>query len=383
MKLIHLADLHLGKRVNEFSMIEDQEYILRRILEITDDEQPDALLIAGDVYDKAIPSEEAMRLWDRFLIALAGRHIPVLAISGNHDSAVRFADHSALVEENEIYLCPAYQRRIPVHTFQDEYGPVNVYFLPFIRPAVVRAFFPEEQISDYTDAVRVALSASDVDRKERNVLLSHQFVTGAVTCESEEVNVGGLSNVDVSVYEAFDYVALGHLHGPQSVGRETVRYSGTPLKYSFSEKDHKKSVTVVELKEKGQTVIRTIPLKPLHDLRQIRGSFEEVSEGAKEAVKEATGAENDYLKVVLTDEEDVISALSKLRAYYPNIMELSYDNRRTRENRIIREAADVDHKSPLELFEDFFEIQNNQPFNEEQRAYVTDLIHEIWEGEDV
>ena len=371
MKLIHLSDLHLGKRVNEFSMLEDQEFILLRILKIVEEEAPDGVLIAGDVYDKSVPSEDAMKLWDRFLIALADRQIPVFAISGNHDSAVRFSDHGALVEGRGIHLSPAYEGVIPMYTLTDEFGPVNIYLLPFVRPAQVRSFFPEEKITDYTDAVRTALSKAPVNLEERNILLSHQFVTGASCCDSEEVNVGGLANVDASVYASFDYVALGHIHGPQWVSRETIRYSGTPLKYSFSEKDHKKSVTVLELKEKGNVLIRTIPLKPKHEMREIRGTFEEVI---------SQEANEDYVKVVLTDEEEVMEAMGKLRHVYPNIMELSYDNRRTRNNQVIRDLADVDHKSPVELFEEFYEIQNNQPMDDEQRRFVTDLIEKIWGG---
>ncbi len=375
MKLIHLADLHLGKRVNEFPMIEDQEYILLKILGIIDEEKPDGILIAGDVYDKSVPSEEAMRLWDDFLVRLAERRIPVFAISGNHDSAVRFADHGKLVDVTGIHLAPGYNGTIPSYTVQDEHGPVHIYLLPFIKPVMVRSYFEGEEIRDYTDACRVVIENAEVNTSERNVLVAHQFVAGAERCESEE-NVGGLDNVSVDVFAPFDYVALGHLHGPQKVGRDAVRYAGSPLKYSFSEKDHHKSVTVVELGEKGDVTIRTVPLVPKHDLREIRGSYMELT---AKSTYEGTDTE-DYIHAVLTDEEDVLDAMARLRSIYPNIMKLTYDNRRTRTNAEVSGAVDVENKSPLELFSEFYALQNNQEMNEEQRTMVNDMIVSIWEA---
>ncbi len=375
MKLIHLSDLHLGKRVNEFSMLEDQKFILKRILGIINDEKPDGVLIAGDIYDRSVPSEEAMQIWDSFLISLAEKKVPIFAISGNHDSAIRFADHSALVEATGIHLSPAYDGNTAKYTLEDNEGKVNIYLLPFVKPANVRAVFPEETIETYTDACRVAIAHMEVDEKDRNVILAHQFVTGATRCESEEVVVGGLDNVDASVFEAFDYVALGHIHGKQSIGRESVRYCGTPLKYSFSEKDHKKSVTVVELGKKGEVQIREVPLVPLHDLREIRGTYSELT---AKSFYEGT-AVDDYMHAVLTDEEDVIDAMAKLRIIYPNLMKLSYDNKRTRTNQVIPDVEDVEKKSPLELFAEFYEIQNNQDLSEEQKAFVGGCIEEIWE----
>ncbi len=375
MKFIHLSDLHIGKRVNEFSMLEDQKFILKRILGIINDEKPDGVLIAGDIYDRSVPSEEAMQIWDSFLISLAEKKVPVFAISGNHDSAIRFADHSALVEATGIHLSPAYDGNTAKYTLEDNEGKVNIYLLPFVKPANVRAVFPEETIETYTDACRVAIAHMEVDEKDRNVILAHQFVTGATRCESEEVVVGGLDNVDASVFEAFDYVALGHIHGKQSIGRESVRYCGTPLKYSFSEKDHKKSVTVVELGKKGEVQIREVPLVPLHDLREIRGTYSELT---AKSFYEGT-AVDDYMHAVLTDEEDVIDAMAKLRIIYPNLMKLSYDNKRTRTNQVITDVEDVEKKSPLELFAEFYEIQNNQDLSEEQKAFVGGCIEEIWE----
>lgn len=377
MKFIHLSDLHLGKRVNEFSMIEDQQYILTKIINVIDDEKPDGILIAGDVYDRSVPTEEAMQLWDDFLNRLAKRKLQVFAISGNHDSAVRFSDHSKLVDLAGIHLSPVYNGHIETCSLEDEYGKVNIYMLPFIKPIIVKQLFPEEDIADYTDACHVAIKNMNVDEKDRNILIAHQFVTGATRCESEEVVVGGLDNVDASVFDSFDYVALGHIHGKQKIGRETVRYCGTPLKYSFSEKNHQKSITVVDLNEKGSVEIREIPLVPMHDMREIRGTYEELT-----AKKNYEGtATDDYIHAVLTDEEDVLDAVGKLRVIYPNLMKLSYDNKRTNENRVFVDASDVDNKSPLELFEEFFETQNNQPMSEEQKDFTMELIESIWRDE--
>jgi exonuclease SbcD len=379
MKLIHISDLHLGKRVNEFSMIEDQKYILLKIINIIDEVKPDGVIIAGDVYDKSVPSEEAVELWDEFLNLLAKRHLQVYAISGNHDSAVRFSEHSRIVDMAGIHLSPVYHGKLSQYSFSDDYskdfGDVNIFMLPFVKPAHVRIFYPDADIEDYTDAVKVALeNGAEIDKSKRNILIAHQFVTGANRCESEEITIGGLDNVDVSVFDDFDYVALGHIHGPQFVGRETVRYSGTPLKYSFSEKDHNKSVTVIELKEKGNIVIEKIPLVPAKDMRQIKGSYEALTDKKS---YEGTNTD-DYIHAVLTDEEDIPDAISKLRIIYPNLMRLTYDNKRTRENRIVEAAVDVDSKSPIELFEEFYEMQNNQEMSDEQKELVQGLIEDIW-----
>ena len=375
MKLIHLSDLHIGKRVNEISMIEDQEYILTRILQIIDQERPNAVLIAGDVYDKSVPSAEAVTLFDDFLVRLSRREVPVLIISGNHDSPERLSFGGRLMESKGIHISPVYDGTVKSVTLEDQYGPVHFWLLPFVKPAHVRRYFPEAQIESYTDACRVAVEHMAVDPQERNVLLLHQFVTGAATCESEEISVGGTDNVDASVFDDFDYVALGHIHGPQNIGSNRIRYCGTPLKYSFSEEDHHKSVTVVNLGEKGQLELQLQPLIPRRELRSIRGTFARITD---KAFYESTET-GDYLHILLTDEEDVPEALGKLRLIYPNIMKLSYDNTRTRTNHIIDGAADVKRKSPLQLFEELYEIQNNQPMSDEQRAFTRELIESIWE----
>ena len=376
MKLIHLSDLHIGKRVNEISMIEDQEYILLQILQIVDEEKADAVLIAGDVYDKSVPSAEAVMLFDDFLFRLAKRKIPTLIISGNHDSPERLAFGNRLLEQGGIHISSVYDGSVQSVTLTDSHGEVVFWLMPFIKPAHVKRFFPEAGIESYTDACRVAVEKMQIDFQKRNVLLTHQFVTGAATCESEELSVGGSDNVDASVFEGFDYVALGHIHGPQNIGSNRIRYCGTPLKYSVSEAQHLKSVTVVNLGAKGELELQLRPLVPKRDLRQIRGTFAEVTD---KAFYEGTATE-DYIHVVLTDEEDVPEAVGKLRLIYPNLMHLRYDNTRTRTNQIIDGAQDVQRKSQLELFEELYQQQNNQPMSQEQRAFIQELIESVWEG---
>ena len=375
MKLIHLSDLHIGKRVNEVSMIEEQEHILAQILNIVDAEQPGAVLISGDVYDKSVPSAEAVTLFDDFLFQLAQRKLQVFIISGNHDSAERLAFGGRLMEGKGIHLAPAYNGCVAPITLQDEYGDIHFWLLPFVKPIHVKRFYPDAGIETYTDACRVAVEQMNVGVTERNVLLTHQFVTGSVTCDSEEISVGGSDNVDAAVFADFDYVALGHIHGPQNIGSERIRYCGTPLKYSFSEAGHKKSVTVAELEEKGSFRMHTVPLIPAHDLREIRGTYEEVT---ARSFYENTAVE-DYLHITLTDEEDVPEAVARLRVIYPNLMKLSYDNTRTRSNASIDGAVDVQSKSPLELFGELYALQNNQPMSEIQQEFMGKLIETIWE----
>ena len=376
MKLIHLSDLHIGKRVNEVSMIEDQAYILTRIIQLIDVHRPDALLISGDVYDKSVPSAEAVTLFDDFLCRLAERKLPVMIISGNHDSPERLAFGNRLMQGAGIHLSPVYDGKISCVTLADAHGDVHFWLLPFIKPAHVKRYEPDAEIESYTDAVRTAIGKTNIDWNSRNVLLTHQFVTGAATCESEEISVGGSDNVDASVFDGFDYVALGHLHGPQNIGGNRMRYCGTPLKYSFSETGHDKSVTVVSLGAKGDLLLNTLPLVPLRDMRRISGTFAQLTDKAFYSVQQT----EDYLHVVLTDEEDVPEAMGRLRVIYPNIMKLSYDNTRTRENQTIDGAEDVQRRQPLELFEELFALQNNQEMSETQRSFVRELIEEIWEG---
>lgn len=375
MKFIHLSDLHLGKRVNEFSMIEDQAYILKEIEGIIGKESPDAVIIAGDVYDKTIPSVEAVALFDGFLKQLARQEVQVFIISGNHDSPERLAFASELIELSGIHIAPVYRVVVRPVTLKDGCGPVNVYMLPFVKPIHVRLAFPEESMESYTEAVRAAVSHMGIRESERNILITHQFVTGARRSDSEDIAVGGSDNVDASVFEGFDYVALGHIHGPQNVGKESIRYCGTPLKYSFSEAGHRKSITILELKEKGDIRIRTEELVPLRDMRELKGTYEELTsrknyEGTKT---------DDYLHITLTDEEDIMDGIGKLRVIYPNLMKLDYDNKRTRENREITGGEETEAKTPLELIREFYQQQNNQPMGEKQEAFAAEWIEKIWE----
>ena len=377
MKFIHLSDLHIGKRVNEVSMLDDQAYILTQIIRIIDGERPDAVVISGDVYDKSVPPAEAVTLFDDFLCRLARRGLPVLIISGNHDSPERLAFGGRLMEGAGVHLAPVYSGTVEPVTLTDEYGSVHFWLLPFVKPAHVRRYFPDEGIESYTDALRAAIGHMNVDFTARNVLVTHQFVTGAATCESEEVSIGGSDNVDGAVFDGFDYVALGHLHGPQNVGCSRIRYCGTPLKYSFSEAEHYKSVTVVELGEKGNLQLHTVPLTPHHDLRRLRGTFAQLTD---RDFYSGTAAD-DYLHIILTDEEDVAEAVGRLRTIYPNLMHLSYDNTRTRTDRMVDAAEDMKNKTPLELFEELYQLQNNQPMSQVQRTYARERIERIWEGE--
>ncbi|MBR2742454.1 MAG: exonuclease SbcCD subunit D [Clostridia bacterium] len=376
MKFIHLSDLHLGKRIDAYSMIEDQKYILDKIMSVILTEKPDGIIVAGDIYDKSVPSTEAVSLFDDFLCRLVSHDLRVFLISGNHDSAERTAFASRIIKSSGVYVSPVYDGRVDPVILSDEYGDAAVYLLPFIKPAHVRARFPDEKIESYTDAVACAVRHMDIDPERRNVLVAHQFITGADRSESEDIPIGGLDNVDVSVFADFDYVALGHLHGPQSVERSSVRYCGTPLKYSFSEVEHKKSVTVVELGKKGELSIRTVPLTPLRDMRVIRGTYNELTLRSN---YENTPTD-DYLKVILTDEDEEYGVMDKLRAIYPNIMKLGYDNTRTRTSGDVSAAADVARKSELELFAEFYERQNGRPMNESQYALSQKLLEEIKEG---
>ena len=378
MKFIHLSDLHLGKRVNEFSMLEDQEYILTKIINIIDDQKPDGVIIAGDVYDKSVPSAEAVALFDDFLVKLSKKNLYVFVISGNHDSPERIAFGGRLMEASKIYMSPVYDGGLSPVTLEDDYGKINIWMLPFIKPVHVRKFNENAEISSYTDAMRVAIDILNVDANERNLMITHHFVTGADRTESEEISVGGTDNVDVSVFDVFDYTALGHIHRPQNCKSEKVRYSGTPLKYSFSESKDNKSVTIVELKEKGNLLVNTIPLVPMRDMVEIKGKYDEIM--LRDFYKD-TSYQEDYVHITLTDEDDIPDAIGKLRTVYHNLMKLDYDNLRTRNMNSIDGAENVEKKSPYEHFSEFYEKQNNQPMNDNQSDFMKKLIEEIWEGE--
>ena len=374
MKFFHLSDLHLGKRINEFSMLEDQWDILQKIVVLAKANKPDAVLIAGDVYDKSMPIVEAVQLLDRFLVWLNELEITVFIVSGNHDNAERVAFGAELMKNSNIHIVQSYNGKIAPVILSDRHGDINIWMLPYLKPALVRRRFPDREIVTCSDAVFAALSNVNFDASTRNVLVAHQFVTGAITSESEEISVGGSENVDDSVFDGFDYVALGHIHRPQKIGRETLRYCGTPLKYSFSEASHTKSVTVVDMAGKGDITITELPLAPLREMREIRGTYNEV---VNRNNYRGTNTD-DYVRILLTDEHDEPDAMAKLRNIYPNLMRLEYDNRRTRAAFSFENVASTEKKTPSQLFGELFEMQNGEPMNEEQSKYVVSLFKDIW-----
>ncbi len=370
MKLMHLSDLHLGKRLHEYSLLEDQQYILDQILAMAKEEGVEAALLSGDIYDKAVPPTEAVTLFGGFLAALKELGIEVFVINGNHDSPERLAFAAALLAQSGVHIAPVYQGVVHQVSLHDRHGALTVHLLPFLKPAQVRRHFPQSQIQSYDEALRLAVGAIDLDTQGRNLILAHQFVTGATRCESEELIVGGVEDVGLDIFDGFDYVALGHLHSPQQVGRETVRYCGSPLKYSFSEAKQEKSLTLVTLEEKGFVTVKTRPLRPLRDLRVLRGSYWELSLLAN---YEGTPRE-DYLQILLTDEEEVPEALGRLRAIYPNLLHLTYDNTRTRSTQTVLTAEGAAEKSPLALFEELYLLQNNSPMSQSQRALAEAIL---------
>lgn len=381
MKFIHISDLHIGKRVNEKSLIDEQAHILNQICDITEAQRPDAVLIAGDVYDKAVPSGEAVLLFDDFLTRISSLCGHIFIISGNHDSAERMAFGARLMHRSGIHLSPIYNGSTVPVTLTDEHGVMDFYMLPYIRPANVRHFLPDEEKGDirsYDDAVRKAVEMMDVDPTRRNVLITHQFVTGALRSESEDVNVGGLDNVDASAFDIFDYTALGHLHRPQDCGDKRIRYSGSPLKYSFSEVNDSKTVTLIALGEKGSLEREFIPLVPLHDWHDLRGSYDQLT--TRDFYNGKTWTE-DFVRITLTDENDIPDAIGKLRTIYHNLMELRYDNKRTRAgHKVIEGASDAHRKNPLELFSELYSRQNGDEMDTVQKEYLMEMISKIWEN---
>ena len=435
MKVLHVSDLHIGKRVNGMSMLDDQRHILRQILDIAEKHQVSVLLIAGDIYDKASPSVEAVTVFDAFLTDAVAAGLRVLAIPGNHDSAERIAYAQGLLEKQGVCLPPVYEGEVEWVELEDEHGPVKFWLLPFLKPGDVRRFFPDEEIGDdYSAALRAVLGACDIDQGKRNVVLSHQLVTAYGTAPDradDEIKLGGMDNVDVSVYDAFDYVALGHVHRPQRVGRDTVRYSGSPLKYSFSEARYGKSVVLVELGEKkpgddvGECVsFELIPLVPLHDVREVRGTLADVlamgaaaggslvdagvsaggandgkaaddandeaalADGAGDAAVQADDvsalaaavrdASQDYLHITLSDEHPQLDAMAKIHEVFPNAMMLDYDNVTVLVDRPQTQlTVDPDSMDTLEMFGAFYESQVGNPLDDEQQDFARKLIAKV------
>lgn len=370
MKFMHLADLHIGKRVNGYSLIEDQEFVLEQTLEIMKLERVNALLIAGDVYDKSIPAGEAVSLFDKFIVKVFREKIPVFIISGNHDSAERLAFASRIIDECDIHFAPVYQKEIKPWTLKDAFGEVDFWLIPFIRPTDVRRFWPDEKIDSYTDAMRVVMEHLELTKGRRNVALVHQFITNSERCDSEEQVIGGLDNVDCDVFDKMDYVALGHLHGPQSVGRETIRYAGSPLKYSFSEINHQKSVTIVELEDEIR--VRTIPLAAKRDWVELRGSFDEIISNKVENPH----SKEDYYRIILTDEVRIPDVAERLRACYPNWMCIEYAFQK--EVIMANVSRPVVEMSPEQYFAELFRRQMGREMNEGEKNVIDALMADVW-----
>lgn len=372
MNILHLSDLHLGKRIYECSMIDEQRHMLEQALALA--READVTLIAGDLYDKPVPPAEAVSLLDDFLTRMSAQGSTVVMIAGNHDSAERIAFGSRLMDGRGIYMSPVYDGRPRRVTLHDEHGPVHFHLLPFVKPAHVRAALGREEIEGYTQAVGAAIAAMEIDAGARNVLLAHQYVTGAGRSESEEVSVGGLDNVDAAVFAPFDYVALGHLHAAQSLEGGRVRYSGAPLAYAFSEAGREKGVLLVHLGAKGELCVQMRPITPRRALTRVRGSFARLADPAAPVCE-------DYVQITLTDEDDVPDAASRLRAVYPNLLQILYDNARTRAQQADFERGAQAERSPLALFEQLYEAQNGQAMSGEQHALLAGMMERIWEDE--
>lgn len=371
MKFAHISDLHIGKKVGEFSMLEDQRYILKQITDIIARSDLCGVIIAGDIYDKSVPSAEAVALCDEFLTDLAKTGTKIFIISGNHDCPERIAFGSKIMETASIYVAPVFDGKLKKIRVEEGCEKADIYLMPFLRPVYVKRFYEDKIINNYNDAVNAVLADITPDKSAVNILVAHQFVTGAQKCDSEEISVGGIDNISSELFKNFDYVALGHIHGPQNIGRETVRYCGSPLKYSASETNHQKSITFIDIRNKDITV-SCEKLTPLRDMRKLWGTY-----------KYLTLRENyiytnteDYVYITLTDEEEIPDAIGKLRSLYPNIMKLDYDNSRTKQNQTLK-LKDVEQKSAIQLFDEFYETQNNQKMSEEQTALITRLIQEV------
>lgn len=368
MRILHTSDLHIGKRLNDVNLIEDQKYVLEQIINIAENQKCDAVIIAGDVYDKSNPSAEAMTLFNDFLMSLSERKIPVYIISGNHDSQERVAYFSGFARNMGVYISDGCKETPDVYTLEDEYGKVNICLLPFIKPVEARRILPDRKIETYEDAVRELVSNIEINESERNIMVCHQYVTGASLCDSEELAIGGLDNISAELFDKFDYVAMGHIHGPQKIKRETLRYSGSPLKYSFSEANHKKSVTIADFKEKGEITVTTVPLELLHDVREVKGGLVQLMD---------MPYSEDYVRVTVTDENVVPDARISLLTVFPNMMKFAVENSKTAGQAEEIELSSVEDRSPTELFCDFYKfVNNNEPPTQEHIA----LFNEAMEG---
>lgn len=383
MRFIHLSDLHIGRQLHQYNLKEDQEHILGEVVEYARMLKPDAIVIAGDVYDRSVPSAEAVGIFDWFLTALSALkpEIPILIISGNHDSAQRLDYASGILGQKGIYIAGKLPQNreefLKKVTLQDEYGEVDFYLLPFLKPGYVRTVFDGEMPESYSKAVQMLLEREQVDTTKRNVIVTHQFYTGAgqktETCDSEIFSVGGIDNVDVTPLLRFDYAALGHLHSAQKVGKEWIRYPGTLLKYSVSEWKQTKALHLVTMGEKGKEVhVETYPLYPLRDVKKFRGTMEELLKTVPEEAKD------DYVSITLTDETDPYRPKEQLEQVFSHILEVRMDNSRTRQ-RLLSDAEMIHMDSPLEMFGEFFQEMQGRALSEEERKAVQRLAEEMEE----
>lgn len=377
MKILHLADLHLGKRVNEMSMIEDQKYILDQIITLIKEESVGIVLLCGDIYDKSIPTIEAIHLLDEFLDQLSKMAIKVLMISGNHDSIDRLSFGKSLFTRSNLYIASQFENEIEKITVKENGITVNFYMLPFVKSAYISHIF-HLQTDSYEECFRYLIEHTKIDEEETNILLSHQFVTAnkknPELSDSETSSLGGIDNIDFHIFDPFDYVALGHIHKPQAMGREMVRYAGSILKYSFSEIHMDKKATILTIDAKKEISLSFHPLKPLRDMREIECSLEELLKKQCEI-----GKQEDYMHVILTDEEQILDAIGKVRTIYPNVMQISFKNRRHMkqlESAQIKEDQ-ISDQSPAELFEQFYKMQNHIDLDEKRLQLVLSVFEEV------
>lgn len=377
MKFIHLGDLHLGKLVNEFNMIDDQRYLLNQILSIIEEQNIGGALLAGDIYDKSIPSEEAVDLFDYFLNELSARQVKTFVISGNHDSDERLNFGSRLFKNSNVFIYSKYNGSLFKQPLEDEFGKLNVYLMPFIKASTVKQFYSDEKIESYDDAVRLVLNKADVDFSQRNIIVAHQFVQGK-SCEieyggSENIatqNVGTIEIIGADCFDGFDYVALGHIHSPQKIEKETVRYSGSLLKYSLSEVNNIKSVPIITLNEKGDTRVELIELKPVRDMRHIKGELKQLLKA------ENIVSPDDYIYATLTDKDPEPEAVNTIRAYYKNLMRLEYDNYRYKEAGNIDVDAISQSKTFDELVCDFYKNRLGSDISDEELKIMMNVARE-------
>ncbi len=374
MKIAHISDLHLGKSLYNYSLIEDQDYILDQITGILVEKKVEVLIIAGDVYDKNVAPEAGLKVLRKFLNRLVEAEIKVLIISGNHDSAERLTFGAEFMTEKGIYFSKVYDGTIEPVTFEDDFGPVNFYLLPFVKPSTVQHYYEDKTISTYEDAVRCAVEHMNVNYSERNVAIAHQNIMNAERCESEEIIIGFQDAVSDEVFKDFDYTALGHIHKQQKIGKHNVMFSGTPLKYSTSEFTHKKVMPLITLGEKGKVDIELIPLEPKRDLRQITGTLDEIMK----ASKGDPNNHEDFIDVILTNENEVMDAMATLRTVYPNVLKITYDNKASRAAENIERLGAVDKKNPLEIFEAFYKSRIGEDMDDQKKEYIHSLIEKIW-----